>query len=102
MFKSLVESSDIEKFIYNWNVRFPLDRWWRQKYNVPFGSPKHRESCFIDQLIEFKEDKLFNKLRQQNIKDKELAQEKYILGEGNWMKIHIPTEEEIDKAFDEM
>lgn len=40
--------------MFNWN-NFPIDYWWRKKYNVPFGSKAHREMNFIDMLIEYQE-----------------------------------------------
>ena len=45
---------EIEHYIFNWHS-FPIDYWWRKKYNVPFGSRQHREQNFIDMLIEYQE-----------------------------------------------
>ena len=50
-------NKDINNFVFNWNL-FPLDYWWRKKYNIPFGSKKHREMSFIDMAIEWKEEKI--------------------------------------------
>lgn len=44
-----------ERFLFDW-YSFPIDYWWRKKYNVPFGSKAHREMNFIDMTIEFEED----------------------------------------------
>ena len=55
------EVSDVtsfKKFIILWNNRFPIDRWWRQRHNVAFNSPVHRDSCLIDMYWEFVEEKL--------------------------------------------
>ena len=56
-----MERSELEQAIVSWNNRFPLDRWWRNKHEVAFMSPVHRESSFLYQLFEFEEDKLFSK-----------------------------------------
>lgn len=48
--------------IINWNIRFPIDRWWRNKHSVAFNSPEHRESNFIDQMYEYQEEVLYNGL----------------------------------------
>lgn len=50
-------NKDINNFVFDWDL-FPLDYWWRKKYNVPFGSKKHREMSFIDMAIEWKEEKI--------------------------------------------
>lgn len=50
-------SKDIDNFVFNWGL-FPLDYWWRKKYNVPFGSKQHREMSFIDMAIEWKEENI--------------------------------------------
>lgn len=72
--------SELIQGVVSWNKRFPLDRWWRIKYNIPFMSPAHRESSFIDQLFEFEEDKLFSQLHSNN------EDEKYVPGSGDFLK----------------
>lgn len=54
-----MKRSELIQSVINWNRKFPLDRWWRQKHNVPFMSPAHRESSFIHQLMEYEEEKMF-------------------------------------------
>jgi hypothetical protein len=70
-------NKDIRNFIISWDSRFPIDRWWRKKYNIAFNSHSHRESSFIDQLIEYEEDILFREIE---------SEEKYIPGVGDWLK----------------
>lgn len=69
-------SSDIRNYIVDWNIRFPIDRWWRKKYNIAFNSSAHRESNFLDQLIEFEEDKVFMELTEKDT---------YIPGQDDWL-----------------
>lgn len=64
-----------------WNMKFPMDRWWRIKHNVAFMSPVHRECSFLHQLMEFEEDKLFS----QAVKEENLA-DVYIPGVGDLFK----------------
>lgn len=75
---------DIDNFIKNWNLKYPYDRWWRKKYNVPFGSKKHKKASFIDMAIEYKEDMWHYKMKQKE-EDDEINGE--IIGE----KIDNPT-----------
>jgi len=56
---------DVDKFIYEWNTQYPIDRWYRKKYGIKFNSPDHRVLSFIDMYIEWKEDKIFNNLFQE-------------------------------------
>lgn len=60
-----------EKFIIDWNNKFPKDRLYRKKYNIAFGSPEHRITNQIDILLDLKEDILFDKFSKQYIEEKE-------------------------------
>lgn len=84
----------VRQFVLQWNNSFPLDLWWRKKYNIPFNSKSHRQSNFIDQLIEFIEDKM---LREETEK-----KEKYQPGKLNWMKPKKYTDEEVKELFDQI
>ena len=81
-----MDHSNILTSIVGWNNRFPLDRWWRNKYGIPFMSPAHRESSFLAQLFEFEEDKVFAKLRSEISGGKEEEKDKYIPGSGDIFK----------------
>jgi hypothetical protein len=59
----------IDEEVLQWNLRFPIDRWWRNKHNIPYGSPAHRESNPLDQLFEFREDVLFARGESSYIPD---------------------------------
>lgn len=75
-----VNIKDYNNFIYEWNIKNPIDRWWREKHNIAFNSPEHRVSSFIDMYFEYKEDRIYNDLL---IKDKS---EKYNPEKGNFLK----------------
>jgi hypothetical protein len=88
----------IKKEIIVWNNRFPIDRWYRQKHNIAFNSSIHRESNFLDQLFEYREDELFEEHQQA---------QKYEPNTGNWLIKQEKTEEQqqlslIDEARREM
>jgi hypothetical protein len=53
---------ELKKEIIKWNYNFPLDKWWRKKYGIPFNSKKHKEISQIDILFEYHEDKLFEEI----------------------------------------
>lgn len=80
-----------KNFIYEWNHKFPIDRWWRQKHKVAFNSPIHREISFVDMRIEWEEDNLFNRI----IEDFE-----YIPNTGDYLKNTIDDRSEEEIAID--
>lgn len=82
------------QFVLNWNNQFPLDLWFRRRYNIPFNSPEHRRSNFIDQFIEFTEDKMLREEIQKK--------EKYQPGKLNWMKKKKYTDQEVQEMFDQI
>jgi hypothetical protein len=50
--------NDVRNFILNGNSKYPIDLWWREKHNIPFGSKIHKDICFIDMMIEYEEDRM--------------------------------------------
>lgn len=76
---------DIKNFMIQWNRKFPVDRWWREKHKVSFLSTEHRETSFLTQLIEFTEDVYFQE-------EKEVEErENYIPNIGDYLKDPITT-----------
>lgn len=98
-----MERSELEQAVVSWNERFPLDRWWRNKHEVAFMSPVHRESSFLYQLFEFEEDKLFSKaITDSNVKDNK---DVYIPGSGDIFKTPATIEDftkEAQREIDEI
>ena len=59
----------LQKFkeeVFIWNMQFPVDKWWREKYKVPFMSKLHRDCSFIDQIFEYEEERLFKEVSQND------------------------------------
>lgn len=89
-----MDKNSVREKVIEWNLNFPIDRWWRKKHGVAFGSPEHREISFIDQLFEFEEDKLFEELSEEN---------EYKPNVGDWLKVDDLTNEQfIEQAREEM
>lgn len=99
---------DIQKFIEAWNLKYPYDRWWRKKYNVPFGSAKHKEASFIDMVIEYKEDKFFQNLANKDADNSDIESEvdRMIEGENGVQnqqnKVVKMNKQELDREFDDI
>lgn len=60
--------NDVKRFMIQWNKKFPVDFWWREKHKVAFLSPEHKECSFIHQLMELQEDLLHIK-KKENIEE---------------------------------
>lgn len=88
-----MKRSELVQKVINWDSRFPLDRWWRMKHNIPFMSPEHRESSFLSQLFEFEEDRLFLKASEEKVEGNE-----YIPGVGDFLKGELPLESFAEEA----
>lgn len=88
------EPGELEKFIVNWDSRFPFDRRWRKKYNIPFFSEEHLNQDFLNMKMDLMEDELFLGFEKQF--KQELEREKGILFKPNL------SEEEVDDMFDQI
>lgn len=60
--RHIVSEDSFKKLVYEWNVRFPIDRFYRTKYSIKFGSPEHRDLSFLDMMFEFFEDRVYEEL----------------------------------------
>lgn len=63
---SLTTNEDVIDFCYIWNIRYPLDRWWREKHKIAFGSEAHRRVSFLDIRFEYEEDLIIKKVKEKN------------------------------------
>jgi len=84
--------------IIHWNNRFPLDRRWRKKYNIPYLSEEHRKSTFFSQLFEYLEDIIFERHFRalENVEELEVENEEYVPMSGNWWKGKQASKKEAD------
>lgn len=89
-------ADDVKRFMIRWNNRYPLDYWWRKKHNVPFLSQTHKEQSFLNQLMEYEEDCLYNELDE---KDNSSIDE-YIPNIGDIFKVPLLKEENTKKQID--
>lgn len=89
---------EISKFIINWNDKFPIDYWWRNKYKIPFGSEQHRQSDFIKMFIDYEEEKMINEYVDKNKPKENVEDEEFENIETNSGK--KMEQREIDDAFD--
>lgn len=87
-----------EDFIIKWNVKFPADRWWRKKYNIPLFSESHLQQSQIYISLEYIEDQFFKDVYEK-IEEEKVREERYKKGE--WIQPAISVIEE-DELFDDI
>jgi hypothetical protein len=89
----------LEAQVLRWNAQFPLDRWYRRKYNIPFGSEAHRNLSQIDIYLDHLEDMMFEEYRDKAVilLEKEKEMEK-----GNWIAERTIPEEELEDLWNKM
>ena len=71
-----ISNDGVKEFILEWNVKFPIDKWWRKKYNIPFGSRQHLEMSIFDMKLEWEEDKIYNRI----------SEDTYVFDSGDYLK----------------
>lgn len=92
-------SANLKTFVINWNNSFPLDRWFREKYNIPFNSKKHQKASQADILIEYIEELMHD---EYDDKYKQKIENDKLLEKGEWIKEARVSEEDLDEAFDKI
>lgn len=92
---------DVIHFIFRWH-EFPLDYWWRKRYNIPFGSRQHREMNFIDIYVEYQEGLLLKQTQDEYEQEQsDLEDEAIGLPSAN-KEIVKPTAQEIDDDYENL
>jgi len=90
-------AKELRESIEDWNIEYPIDRWWRSKHKVPFGSEEHDSMSIVDMYLEFKEDEMYNELRDR---------QEYIPNKGDYLRdkgngVEMSEEEKYRKFLDE-
>lgn len=80
--------------VVRWNNKFPLDNWYRKKYNIAFNSPQHRETSQIDVFFEWEENKMYEQIKANVLNPVEE------IVEGKYLKPKVTTEQQIEKELE--
>jgi len=93
---------DFKSFVRVWNSKYPIDRWWREKYRVPFNSKSHRSQDLFAMILEYEEDLMYIEIENDIREDYEVAT--YNSGRGDWLTKRESTKKmsdvEVDSLFD--
>lgn len=85
--------------IVQWNVRFPLDREYRKKHNIIFGSEQHLALNQIDLYLDYLEDIVYKEIWEE-AKESVKMEEDY--KKGILMKEREVSKEEEADLFDKL
>ena len=94
-----MSEKETRDFILYFDSLFPLDREYRIKYNIPFGSERHLDTCQIDIYTEHIETKMYNEFLEEA--KMEFKQEED-MKKGIWIKERKSSEAETDKMFEQL
>ena len=67
--KKLKANSILEgerKFLYKWNLLFPLDKIWREKKGLPLFCEEHLDQSQYNILLSLLEEKIYLELQKNN------------------------------------
>ncbi len=97
----LPKISDLSRSILHWNARYPLDFWWRRKYNVPYGSEKHRAMTHFDMMFDYLETREVERWKKQR-RDNDLQLDVASLGQDviPGKEVVKLSKKDIDQEFD--
>ena len=76
----------IDRGVERWLSQFPIDLWWRRKYRIAYGSPRHRAMSFFDQV-------LLKRIAQEQ-------SEREMMGDDYDSRVVKLSQEEIDEDYE--
>jgi hypothetical protein len=97
--KNKKELSELDSLVLQWNLDFPIDRWWRKTHGVAFNSLGHREVTIIDMAFEFLEDELYKDTLRRI---RAIEKDPYKLGTGNFLVKKEVVQDLSDEAFEKL
>lgn len=62
-------TNSVGEFVKWWNIQFPLDKWYRVKYNIVWGSKRHKKTSLFTIYYEYEEEKVFRELDKEKTID---------------------------------
>jgi len=90
----------LQDLVLNWNNAWKFDFWWRQKYNIPFGSETHRSISQIDIKFDYLEN-LLAKKQQDEMKRLDEGRKK-LTETGEWIRENEANQKRQDELFDKI
>ena len=95
----LTSLEKVDRWILEWNARYPIDFWWRRRHKVAFGSSQHLSISHWEMMIEFREEQLIRKWKQE-AEERELDKDLVDMGHNTPERRPKMTKKQIDEAFE--
>lgn len=95
-----LSKESLDTFLKMWNIKFPYDKLWRDKYNIPFRSKAHLEMSQINIYLDIREDILIKKLQAERLEF--LKNKKEYSSNNSLFKEQVLTKEEEDKIYNNL
>jgi hypothetical protein len=91
--------ANLRRYIIAWNNVFPLDKWWRDKYKVPYKSETHLEANQADILMEYMESCIYD---EYYTGEAEGSRKNELYNKGQWLSKNEQLEKNIDELFEKI
>lgn len=95
--KNLLQKNELIEQIESWNIKFPFDHAWREKYKIPFGSQQHRSMSFFDIKFDIVEGRYFEEIKNK-ILHKVKPSEQLLKSK----VVNLARKKDIDSDFDNL
>lgn len=88
------------EFIIEWNYKFPLDKWWRDKHGVALFSEEHLNANQLNIALEYQENLVFKEFEDRA---DELSRKREAYSKGIWITKPEPKNgKEFTDLFDKI
>lgn len=93
----------IRRSVERWNTLYPLDKWYRDRYNIRYNSQEHQSTEIVDIRFAFEEERVYAEaIRHLSKRDE---RKPYHPGTGQWLRPqesddNALSKEEIDDIYD--
>ncbi len=91
--------TDIRHSIEWWNIQYPLDKWYRDKFNIRYNSPEHLAIDVVDIRAQYEEDHLYRKALLDIARSEKSP---YLPGRGQWLSKQPESQEMSQQQIDDL
>lgn len=75
-----------------WSHLFPLDLWWRHKYNIPFGSEAHKRINYAEICFDYIEHSL---LKEASEETEDFEDDDFIYNDSDNNQVIVPKNKKV-------
>lgn len=94
------KKDEVRHFVKWWSFNFPLDIWYRRRFDIRFNSDEHRKLNLIDMMFEFEELVIYQEAVFEDAEEKKRVE--YFDETGRWLYQEEYSSAVVDEAFDNL